>query len=815
MKFSEEWLREWINYPKITTTELCNKLSNCGIEIDFIKPISGSFFGVVVGKIVNVIPHCKSEKLFVYEVNVGLSITYQVVSSFSNITKNTRIAIALRGSILPKNGIRIDTIFLKGVRSEGIICSFLDLEIENNNKEEKIRFSNDISVGTDVRRLFSKFDKIISISIPPNRSDLLSIFGIARELYLLNDSLKFSNYNIKIIKKKIVNKNLKIELSTNNFFSIKYIGRIIKNVKIQNQNIPFLIRERLRQSFSFVEEDVIENIINYIILEFNQIIHIFDADKISCKKICVRMSNSNDVFFFKNKKINITDNNSVVISNENNEILSLYGILTSDFAKVSLNTRSIFLGSMNFYKLNSFVFSFNPKIDIKNDLFIRLKKGLDYKIQEFVFEYTTKFLIDLLGGEVVETIVVKRLKNHFNSNYISLKFSKINKILGFFIEKDNITNILSRLGYKIIEYKQETWFIEVPTWRFDIKIEEDVIGDIIRIYNYERIPSIILEKSFLFNSSFQYLDSFLERIRLLLVDKGYHEVITYSFINPKIQKILFPDKKNIYIENPISFEMSVMRSTLWVGLLNTFLYNESRQVKTSRLFEIGMCFDKLNEKCKIKQKIFISGLLNEFCSSIHWNKIKKRNDFYDLKGDIESIFEINGSLENIIFRKEKISCLHPGMSAGIYELNNRIGSIGVLHPKIQSKLNLKNSVILFEIFCLKFIKKRDKKIKNISIFPSSRRDISIVVDKAIPVFDIVRFCKKNVSSYIFSVELFDVYTGKNISIDKKSLSLSFFLHSEEKTLKEKDINNIMNSCILKLKIEFQAVLRDRIYEGGN
>ncbi|HET9678569.1 MAG TPA: phenylalanine--tRNA ligase subunit beta [Buchnera sp. (in: enterobacteria)] len=823
MKFSEEWLRKWINYPKITTNELCNKLSNCGIEVDSVKPVISSVFrGVVVGKIVNVVPHCKLEKLFVYEVDVGFRTKYQIISSFSNITKNKRVAIALKGSIIFKYKIkqtRIDTIFFKGIQSEGVICSFLNLGIENNNNEkEKIIFSDDVILGVNVRKLFSKFNNIITVSIPPNRSDLLSIFGIARELCLLNRDLKLIDHSNKIVRSKLKNKKLNISLFTNNLIPIKYIGRIIKNIKINDETtIPFLIKERLRQfSNLFLGKGIINDFINYVILEFNQIVHIFDADKISFKEICIKMSNPND-FFYSNKKINIFDNNSVIISDKKNKILSLYGLENSGFTTVSSNTKNIFLGSINFYKFNDFIYSFNPKIDIKNDLFIRLKKGLDYNIQEFVFERVTKMLIDILGGEVVETVIVKKLNRNLNFNYISLRYIKISKVLGFFIKKDDVNHILFHLGYTIIEYKRETWFLEVPTWRFDIKIEEDIIGDIIRAYNYKNIPSIILKKSYFFKSNFQYFDSCLERIRLFLVDKGYHEVINYSFINPKIQKMLFPNEKFLYIENPISFDMSVMRSTLWVGLLNTFLSNQSRQVKTSRLFEIGMCFNELNKQSKFKQKIFISGLLNELPSTIHWNKIKKKNDFYDLKGDVESIFEIIGNSDNIIFKKEKISCLHPGMSASIYELDNKIGRIGVLHPKIQNKLNLKNSVILFEISCLKFIRNKNihKKIQEISIFPSSRRDISIIVDETIPVFDIISFCKKNISHYIISVQLFDVYIGKNISIGKKSLSLSFFLHSEEKTLTEEDINSIMNTCLLKLKTQFQAILRDGVYESIN
>ncbi|MCR3756387.1 MAG: phenylalanine--tRNA ligase subunit beta [Candidatus Westeberhardia cardiocondylae] len=800
MKLSEYWIREWFN-TVMDSDLLLEQFSIAGMEIISVEKSASYFNNVVIGKIVMCEKHNSIDRLYITKVEVGLSNLLTILSFSSNCRINLKVAVAKIGSYLPNYG-KVLGYKLHNQISEGILCSFFSLGISCNfyrNNNRIIEFPNDAPIGSDVYQYLKFGDKIINIDVATNRSDCLSIFGIARDLSVMNHK-RLKNPKVNIIHPKI-NSKLSICVDSPSHCPL-YIGRVIKNIDNTGMT-PIWIQEKLRRC-GFSSTDVITDISNYFLLELGQPIFIYDLKKI-VSNLTVRFSELNESFVLFNDKIVSLNSETLIVSDEK-KILSIAGITNSIFSKINIKTKDIFLECAYFDPVT--VLRSSRTYNIRTEFSQRYEKGIDPSLALLVIERITSLLIDICGGKPGPIISVTSKKFLPVSKKIILRKKKIKQLIGFYISNNEIENILYCVGCEIF-YIKIGWKVTIPIWRFDLVIEEDIIEEILRIYGYDNIPKNFANSFVSF--PFVKRELSLYRIKTLLSDRGYHEIITYSFVDPKIQELIFPRKEALYLLNPISRDMSVMRLSLWIGLINSVLYNQNRQQDRIRLFESGLCFfPDANSYLGIRQDFMLAGIVTGTKFEKHWDINDEEVDFYDIKGDIESIFYLSGKSEDIYFKKYTNNTsfiLHPEKSAEIYLKDKLIGLMGIIHPVLEKKLNLNKISIIFEFLWEKISEYNIPIIKNISKFPINKKDISFLVKENVFVKDIVLACKEVFCNKLVDVNLFDVYRGKGVKDGYKSLSISLIFQDNSKTLKEKEMSEMVKLCLIELKNKFNIYLR--------
>ncbi|WP_343377741.1 phenylalanine--tRNA ligase subunit beta [Buchnera aphidicola (Formosaphis micheliae)] len=798
MEFSERWLKEWVNL-EINTITLCEQLTESGLEVESVKCISGVFNDVIIGKVISCEIHPNDNMWKIFFINIGCNNNIHIISKICNVKIGMKVVIAPIGSILPDK-IVIKPINIEGYISEGIICSFFDLGMFEYG-EKIIVLPDNAPVGVDLHKYFLLNDNIIKLSVTPNRFDCLGILGIARELYIRNN-IKLPVLYIKPVK-SIINDTVNVILKAPNICP-RYFCRLIKN--ISNSIItPIWMVEKLRRS-NIKSINAIVDIVEYVSIELGLPLHVFNAD-ITVDNIILRKSSLNEKTTLINKEEIILDKNVFVISN-NHSILSVEGNINTVISEVTTNTKNILVGSafLNISLDEKVIGKYTGKNFYTNCY----EYGVDFNLQEYAIEYVTNLLMDIVGGQSGPLVSETDYSNFCISRKIKLSRDRLNKVLGFFMEDDLVKENLLKLGFRVIWCSSDYWQVESPSWRFDIKIEEDVIGELVRIYGYNNISSIsYVGKMFISNINDKY--ELLKKTKNLLVNKGFYEIITYSFIDPNMQSMLFPNRKQFFLSNPISKEMSSMRTSLLPGLLNILSYNQDRQRDHICLFESGLCFlEDKNCILGVSQNFYLSGIAYGYIyGNRFWDKTDKRIDFFDMKGVIESIFEINGILKNIDFRSESITCLHVQKSANIYCNGKLIGYFGVLNSYLSQYFKYTYNVVMFEIFWENFLSCDSITIKKFSRFPNSKRDISIIVSKNVPINDIIKTCKDIDIIKIVDVYIFDLYCdSRAIMKNKKSVGVRLIFEDMHKTLIDSEINVIVKKCILKLQKKFQAVLRN-------
>ena len=795
MKFSESWLREWIN-PEISSEMLADQLTMAGLEVDNVEKVAGDFTGVVIGKVVECKQHPNADKLRVTKVDIGKDELLDIVCGAPNCRQGLMVACATVGAVLPGD-FKIKSAKLRGEPSEGMLCSYSELGITDDHNGI-IELPDNAPLGKDIREYLNLNDVMIDISVTPNRADCFGIVGVARDISAVN--------NIPMKEIKIAN----VPTTISDTLSIqidapkaapRYLGRVIKNINI-NAMTPLWMKEKLRRG-GIRSVDAVVDITNYVLLELGHPMHAFDLNQIE-KGIIVRYAHQDEEMTLLNgNEVKLNDKTLVIA--DHNKVLAIAGIMGGEKSSVTQSTTDIFLESAFFAPLA--ITGKAREYGLHTEASHRYERGVDPALQFVAMERATQLLVDICGGEVGPVIEVTNQSELPSQATIKLHRNKIDRIIGYTIEAQKITDILVRLGCEV-EYKDDIWIVKSPTWRFDLQIEEDLVEEVARIYGYNNIPNTNMKIESVMQPKPESIIS-LRRIKDLLVDRGYQEAVTYSFVDPKIQHILHPNEPAITLPNPISSEMSVMRLSLWSGLLDAVLYNQNRQQSRLRLFETGLRFIP-DEKCEfgVRQEFMLSGVITGNLYEDHWQLPKKSVDFYDLKGDLEAILSLLGCDGQVLFNKAELSALHPGQSAVINLNDEVIGYFGVLHPEIEKKLSLNSKTLVFEINLAKINFKKVPVAQDLSKYPSNKRDIAIIVSNTIPAAEIISVCKQAGGEQLVKVNLFDVYQGDNIKEDQKSLAISLILQDKSRTLEEEDITNIVSKCVTALQNRFKALLRE-------
>ncbi|PLK58594.1 phenylalanine--tRNA ligase subunit beta, partial [Candidatus Palibaumannia cicadellinicola] len=517
---------------------------------------------------------------------------------------------------------------------------------------------------------------------------------------------------------------------------------------------PIWIKERLRCS-GISSVNVIVDITNYILLEFGQPMHAFDIKSINGSIIVRQAQQGEKLILLNGREVTLTSN-TLIIADES-KILSIAGILGGIESSIQLTSRNIFLECAFFNPLA--IKGRAHSYGLHTEASIRYERGVDPELPPQVIERTTALILNICGGQPGPIINITNLRDLPKQATITLHRKKLVRLIGHVIPDNVIHDILVRIGCTTIS-TADGWQTLIPSWRFDIEIEENLIKEVIRVYGYHKIPNISIQSKLLIKHLMMRNKETvlpLERVKILLVDRGYQEIITYSFVDPKIQELLLPGQNMLVLQNYISPEMSAMRLSLFPGILSAIVYNQNRQQKNLHFFESGLCFipdDKADQG--IRQDLLLAGAITGLRFDEHWDQKSHLVDFYDVKGDIEAILELTGHIDDFEFKAKENRILHPGQSAAIYLNHEIIGWIGVLHPKLKEQLNLKNSTLLFELLWEKITKRKIPKATYLSPFPTTSRDITLVVAEQIPAVDIINECKLLISHNLLAIKLLNI-----------------------------------------------------------
>ena len=631
-------------------------------------------------------------------------------------------------------------------------------------------------------------DSIIKLDITPNRGDCFSVYGVARELAVINN-LKLKHPKFKSIESSF-KEDLRIKVCKE---APIYVGRSIKNINLKTKTLP-LVAERLALSDQKLIDPVVD-ITNYILLELGQPLHAFDRDKLEGNINVRKAKEDENLILLDDQEINLSPD-CLVISDEKKSI-ALAGIMGGKNTCVTANTKSIFLESA-FFK-PSVIRGRARRFGFQTDASIRFERGVDYKIQELAVEKASEILHETVGGEFGVIQESKLIKELPKARKVSLDLARANKILGTNITSLKAKKYLKGLGMNP-KGSSRKLDLTSPSWRYDIEIEADLIEELARLEGYDSLPTVSLEPKLKIKS-----ESKEKAISASLVSEGFSEVINYSFISEDDEIVFGESKKMVEVENPISQNMRYMRSSLFPGLINTFIHNLNNGLESQKLFEIGSVFGHKKSK-KPSERTRISGLIYGDVSPIHWLDKPRKVNFYDAKGIIEKI--VSSFDVAINFDPKSSDFFHPGISSTIYNDSKEIGLLGALSPNISGKLGLKEDVFLFSLDIEELKTKTLQKFTKFSKFPSTQRDLAFVVDKDITSHELSALIKSKGGKDLNNLDLFDVYEGKGVDDGKKSIAISLTWQSSKGTLLDSDIDKVVEKIVNSVKKELDGDLRN-------
>ncbi|WP_199611691.1 phenylalanine--tRNA ligase subunit beta [Flocculibacter collagenilyticus] len=800
MKFSEKWLREWVN-PQIATNELAEQLSMAGLEVDGVEPVAGDFTGVKVGKVVECGQHPDADKLQVTKIDIGEDELLDIVCGAKNCRLGLKVAVATVGAVLPGD-FKIKKAKLRGQPSFGMLCSESELGMAES-ADGILELPEDAPVGQCIREYLSLDDSAIEVDLTPNRADCLGMIGLAREVGVLNNAnvneLTFNNVTPSIDDTRDITLSSPEDCP-------RYLGRVIKNVDVSASS-PLWLIEKLRRS-GIRSIDPVVDVTNYVLLELGHPMHAFDLDKIE-GHIDVRLAKQDETLVLLDGNEAKLKKDTLVIA-DSEKALAIAGVFGGEHSGVNSDTTNIFLESAFFSpeKMMGKARGFGLHTDASH----RYERGVDPELQRTAMERATQLLVEIVGGEVGPIVEAKSDEHIPQARPVTLRRARLDRVLGLTINTETVTEALTRLGFDVKLSDEgseaEKWDVVVPAYRFDITIEEDLIEEVARIYGYNNIQNISPKASLVMNKH-QESNIALSRFRDMLVDKGYQEAITYSFVDPKVQSMLHPESEAMILPHPISIEMSAMRVSLFTGLLQTAVYNQNRQQSRIRLFETGLSFiPDENAENGVRQQPRIAGLIAGSAFGEHWNLESRTVDFFDLKGDVEVVLSLMGTTSVIEFKPAKHSALHPGQTANIYVDGHEVGVIGAVHPEFEKKLGLNGKTFVFELDLNAISNRNVPEAMEVSKYPSNRRDIAVVVKEEVNAGNLLSLIKNIGANQLVDLKLFDVYQGKGVEEGYKSLAIGITLQDQHKTLEDNEINDSMTKVIEALQTEFNATLRD-------
>ena len=789
MQFSENWLRTFVN-PSLNSAELSQALTMAGLEVEDSQPAGAVFTHVVIGEIIEAAKHPDADRLQLCKVNIGTE-TLQIVCGAPNARVGIKVPCALVGAALP--GIAIKQAQVRGVDSFGMLCSSKELGL-SAEAAGLLELPADAPIGTDIREYLDLNDNLLTLKLTPNRADCLSILGIARDVAAITGAT--------LTLPKIE----PVSLATQRTIAVlvnapdacpAYYGRVIEGVNALCKTPDWMIRNLERSGIRSIS--AIVDISNYVLLELGQPMHAFDLEKLD-SNITVRFAKAGEALKLLNDTEVKLQADDLVIA-DNSGAIALAGIMGGEPTSVTDSTTDIFLESAFFTP--DVIAGKARRLGLSTDSSYRFERGVDFGNTHNALERATALILDICGGKagnVTQAVTILPPRNTVN-----LRYARLLSVLGINIAQPEVAKILTQLGFEFSEYAG-IFAVKAPTYRFDIAREEDLIEEIARLHGYDKIPAIAPEAAL---NMLPAPEAAWTKAAMagVLTHQGYQEVVTYSFVDESWERDIQGNTSPIKLKNPIASNMSVMRSGLWGGLLDALTYNLNRKQERAMLFEIGATYffskQSFAEKSGYSEEMRVSGLCYGAFQPEQWCVATREVDFYDVKAHVDAL--TNNQAE---YRQEAHPALHPGQSARVYLNKKPIGWLGKLHPKWQQQYSLPKSTILFELALAPLLQTQVTKYQEVSKFLPIRRDIAVVVDENLPVQAIIDAVNSAKIPLVQQIQLFDIYQGKGIAENKKSLAFLILMQDTNKTLLDIEAEAAMAKLLNLLQKQFDATLRN-------
>ena len=792
MKFSEAWLREWVS-PDLSRDEFLEQLTMAGLEVDGVEPVAGEFSGVVVGRIETCEQHPDADKLSLCQVSDGTEV-HQVVCGAPNARAGLKTAFARVGAVLPDN-FKIKKAKLRGVASFGMLCSAAELGIGDDHSGI-MELPDDAVSGQPLADVLHLDDVTVDLDLTPNRGDCLSLKGLAREVGVLNN-LPVNYPQIDPIA-PVIDDTFPVRLA-DPAGCPKYLGRVIRGVDLSRPT-PFWMQERLRRC-GLRSIDPVVDVTNYVLIELGQPMHAFDLGQLH-QEIVVRKADDGE-------KLTLLDGHEVELDGETllitdgNGPVAIAGVMGGDRSGVQTDTRDVFLECAYFAPLA--VAGTARRYGLQTDAAHRYERGVDYELQAAAVERATGLLLEIVGGEPGPVVASVDEEHLPQPGQVSLRQHRLQTLLGVSIDPEQVDEAFTRLDLNVTDRAQAdegvTWTVTAPSHRFDIAIEADLVEEVCRIHGYNNIPFTTPV------TELELRDVALERsaeteLKRHLAAAGFSEVITYSFIDPRLQDLLDPTHQPVQLANPMSSEQSVMRTNLLPGLVNAAMANVARQADAVALFELGLVFNSQDDE--LSQTPMLGGLLWGRRQQESWHAGADKVDFFDAKGVVDGILTWSGLSAQFVRSADTV--LHPGQSADIVVDGHNAGRIGRLHPEIERRLET-TGLYVFELQADVVLQRPRRVYRSVSKFPSVRRDFSIVVDRSVTAAAVESALRAALGEVLVDFKLFDVYEGEGIDSNEKSLALGLTLQRQEATLTDAEITAHADAAVQALEQAVGARLR--------
>ncbi len=797
MQFNENWLREWVD-PGLNSVDLAEQLTLAGLEVETLEPVTPLDLSqsnrrrLLVGCIQTVAPHPDADRLKLCQLQIGGKRLLNVVCGAANTSVGLVVPVARAGAYLP-DGNKVEKTVIRGVESEGMLCSAMELGMADQSTG-LMELDRDACPGMLLSDHLALDDHVLKLGLTPNRGDCLSIRGIAREVAVMPGSRRLDR--VYTPPRTRLSEGLAIHLNAPAHCA-RFAGRIVRDINMYART-PDWMREKLRRA-GLRSLNPIVDITNLVMLETGQPMHAYDLDKLS-GGIVVRLARKGEsLTLLDGTMIRLQADDLVIADYE--RVVGLAGIMGGDSTAISDTTSNIFLEAAFFSP--QYLLGKARRLGMNTDASHRFERGVDPMGQREALAMATRLVLEISEGKIGKPCHAVSPKHLPRRTSIRLDQEAVSRTLGTSVPASRIQRILKRLGMRVSPV-QTGWKVTPPSWRFDITGQHDLVEEVGRCHGLEQIPPR-MPLSMASQGVSQETTVSLSRIRKVLMARGFHEAINYSFVDPKVQHDLLESDRGIRLSNPLTETMSEMRISLLPGLLANLHRVLNRQESRVRLFETGNVFERQDHKRR--ECLKIAALATGTAMPRHWDEYPRVVDFFDLKGDLLALLELTGNVQQFVFDVADHPLLHPGQSARVSLGDHPVGYIGKLNPLKQKILNIEQSTVVFELDLLVLAATRVPKFRPLSRFPAVQRDLAVVVDRGVVLAEMLPLIRKVAGHNLKSLELFDHYIGERVEKNKKNLAFSLVFQSESRNLTSCEIDTIILEIVKVLKQGVSAELR--------
>ena len=793
MKITYSWMSEFTPLAA-TPAELARRLTLAGLEVESIEPVAPPFSGVVVGEVLECGRHPEADKLSLCQVTTNGTDRLQIVCGAPNVRKGLKVAVATVGAVLPGN-VHIKRAKLRGLESNGMLCSARELGLGEEH-DGILELSAALAVGRDVRAALDLDDSVLEVNATPNRGDCMSVFGIARDYAAAQDRRYLTASAAPVPAAHDGSFPVRIDWAGCSVFA----SRVIRGVP-QAATSPAWLRERLRR-VGLNSISLLVDVTNYVMTELGQPMHAYDLARLE-GGIVVRTAGAGERITLLDGKEYELGPDFMVIADGRGPV-GLAGIMGGERTSIGDSTTDVLLESAHFTP--AAVAGRARRLGLFTDAAQRFERGVDPTLPPIALERATALILEIAGGQAGPVQVARGPAPGGDApEWVSLRRSRLARLLGADVPDEEVRGVLTAISEQV-ELEAQGWRVRRPPHRFDIRIEADLIEEVARLRGFDRIGEAHAVAPQVAGYATESAVGG-ERLLTAMADLGYREAITYTFVDPSLQRSMFPGTPALTLSNPISAELSEMRVSLWPGLVATCRENMRRQQSRVRLFELGNRFDVTGKE--LREIAVLGGVATGARWQEQWGSPREALDFYDVKADVESVLALTGDAGSIQFEAATLPCLRPGRTARIVRAGTAVGFVGEIHPRLIKELGLGNSLFLFELEIDLAFGAKTPQLQKISKFPSVRRDLAVVVDEGVPLAVLRENVTVSASGLLSELRVFDVYRGSGVENGRKSVALGLILQDSSRTLTDVDADAVVASVVTRLRDVLSAAIRDQ------